>query len=369
MPSSGLLFLTYHILIHCVGTLNRDNVGLVAKFRLSSSSSFTKDDNTFCVATTHILYNPKAGEVKLAQICYLLAELHKMATDTHNGDLLPCILCGDFNSLPNSPMLQLLLEGMLDYSSLSAWSVSGYRRSANKYRPIPVPLLPQSLGIGQDCSYSRKYTIRSEDVKGTSTSAINEDSRLHKRVHSKVSMATSCNEVIFIDDKKDVIVIDEQEISYKSETDQVSISRKEHVSVQCNEQNRCTTDISGINPLEIQEPKLKRIKTTLDDQIEVTPTHTLTHPFKFDSAYPMPRKGELSPTVTTYHMSACETVDYILYTPTTKRTPGFHLVSRQALPSLHTLHQLGPQPNSVLSSDHLFLQVDLQLVCNCYSLF
>ena len=285
-----------------------------------------------------------------------------MATDTHTGDLLPCILCGDFNSLPNSPMLQLLLEGMLDYSSLSAWSVSGYRRSANKYRPIPVPLLPRSLGIGQDCSYSRKYTIRSDDVTGTSTSVINEDSRLHKRVHSKVSMATSCNEVIFIDDKKDVIVIDEQEISYKSEPDQVSISGKQHTSVHVkyDEQNRFTTD-TVINPLEIQEPKLKRIKT---DQLEVTPTHTLTHPFKFDSAYPMPRKGEHSPTVTTYHMSACETVDYILYTPTTKRTPGFHLVSRQALPSLHTLHQLGPQPNSVLSSDHLFLQVDLQLVCN-----
>lgn len=33
----------------------------------------------FCVATTHLLYNPKAGEVKLAQMSCLLAELHKMA--------------------------------------------------------------------------------------------------------------------------------------------------------------------------------------------------------------------------------------------------------------------------------------------------
>ena len=34
----------------------------------------------FCIANTHLLFNPKAGEVKLAQVSYLLAELHKMAT-------------------------------------------------------------------------------------------------------------------------------------------------------------------------------------------------------------------------------------------------------------------------------------------------
>ncbi len=37
-------------------------------------------EGMFCVATTHLLFNPKAGEVKLAQLGYLLAELHRMAT-------------------------------------------------------------------------------------------------------------------------------------------------------------------------------------------------------------------------------------------------------------------------------------------------
>ncbi len=37
-------------------------------------------DRSFCVATTHLLFNPKAGEVKLAQLSFLLAELHKLAT-------------------------------------------------------------------------------------------------------------------------------------------------------------------------------------------------------------------------------------------------------------------------------------------------
>ncbi len=34
----------------------------------------------FCVATTHLLYNPKAGEVKLAQLGFLMAKLHQMTT-------------------------------------------------------------------------------------------------------------------------------------------------------------------------------------------------------------------------------------------------------------------------------------------------
>ncbi len=39
-------------------------------------------ETRFCVANTHLLFNPKAGEVKLAQVAYLFAELHKMASNS-----------------------------------------------------------------------------------------------------------------------------------------------------------------------------------------------------------------------------------------------------------------------------------------------
>ncbi len=42
--------------------------------------SGAEENAVFCIANTHLLFNPKAGEVKLAQLSYLLAELHKMAT-------------------------------------------------------------------------------------------------------------------------------------------------------------------------------------------------------------------------------------------------------------------------------------------------
>lgn len=46
----------------------------------SCSFCCCSDVREFCVATTHLLYNPKAGEVKLAQMSCLFAELHRMAT-------------------------------------------------------------------------------------------------------------------------------------------------------------------------------------------------------------------------------------------------------------------------------------------------
>ena len=87
----------------------------------------------------------------------------------------------------------------------------------------------------------------------------------------------------------------------------------------------------------------------------------ITHPFKFITAYPQSRISTPS-TVTTFHQSAFETVDYIFFTPPTKKRVGFHLLSRKALPSTHVLLDLGPQPHRYLSSDHLLLQACFQLV-------
>ena len=54
-------------------------------------------------------------------------------------------------------------------------------------------------------------------------------------------------------------------------------------------------------------------------------------------------------------------VDYIFFTPP-KSNKGIQLVNRKALPSTHTLNQIGPQPNKYFPSDHLYLQVEFQIV-------
>lgn len=59
------------------------------------------------VATTHLLYNPKRGDIKLAQTQLILAEIEKMAYIKHNPltlqpEYLPIIFAGDMNYSPEN---------------------------------------------------------------------------------------------------------------------------------------------------------------------------------------------------------------------------------------------------------------------------
>ena len=292
-------------------------MAILAKFMLSPFHYPSAVTRTFCIATTHLLFNHKAGEIKLAQICYLMAELHSMAREG-NDSLLPSVICGDFNCLPNSPMLDFLLNSRLDYSKLDAWDVGGYKNQPVRHRPIPVPLFPKDIGITQDCRYKEPHTI---------TPSISTDSKT-------MEVCSSCS--------KDV-----QE------------GTKQDMSENHNNKSECGGGKFGGNSGCPPRPPAAATCSTIEPA-----THPiLTHPFKLQSGYPIPRDKDHTPTVTTYHRSACETVDYVLFTPpTSEKTPGFQLVSRTALPSQHTLRQHGPQPNHAFSSDHLYLQVDLQLI-------
>ncbi len=163
------------------------------------------------------------------------------------NELLPVILCGDFNSLPNSHLVNFVSSSRLDYSNISASEVAGFSRR-QRQRIIPTPLFPPSMGISNNCCYV------SADKSPTSE-------------------------------------------------------------------------------------------------------YILTHPFNLKPVYPYCYKS----TVTTFHQSAFETVDYIFFSPVTNSC-GFRLLHRKALPSCELLLMLGPQPHNALSSDHLFLCATFQLI-------
>lgn len=75
-----------------------------------------------CVANTHVLYNPRRGDVKLAQVAILLAEVDKVAR-LADGSYCPIILCGDLNSVPDSPLYNFIRNGQLQYQGMPAWKV------------------------------------------------------------------------------------------------------------------------------------------------------------------------------------------------------------------------------------------------------
>lgn len=63
-----------------VKLLNRDNIGLIAKF--APRFHQTKE---FVVATTHLLYNPRRDDVRLAQMQLFFADIAGLSLKTKLG--------------------------------------------------------------------------------------------------------------------------------------------------------------------------------------------------------------------------------------------------------------------------------------------
>lgn len=103
------------------------------------------------VATTHLLYNPRRQDVRLAQIQVLLAELDRIATAPHDR-YLPVILTGDFNLQPLSAPYRLLTRGALKYDSLKAKTLE--RAESSEIEKSGKILLPPTLGITDDCRHA-----------------------------------------------------------------------------------------------------------------------------------------------------------------------------------------------------------------------
>lgn len=65
-----------------VPLLDRDNVGLVLLLQPKVPGAVSP---VICVANTHLLYNPRRGDIKLTQLAVLLAEISSVAHQKDGG--------------------------------------------------------------------------------------------------------------------------------------------------------------------------------------------------------------------------------------------------------------------------------------------
>ncbi|MEQ2197698.1 hypothetical protein XENOCAPTIV_002146 [Xenoophorus captivus] len=97
--------------------LDRDNVGMVVLLQPNNGVIQSDPSSFVCVANTHLLYNPRRGDIKLAQLAILLAEIGRLSR-LPDGSNNPVVLCGDFNSAPWSPLYRFLTTGCLEYQGM-----------------------------------------------------------------------------------------------------------------------------------------------------------------------------------------------------------------------------------------------------------
>ncbi|KAK8379867.1 hypothetical protein O3P69_019696 [Scylla paramamosain] len=144
--------------------LDRDNVGIIARLvprhggggggSSSSSSSSSGGGAGVVVATTHLLYNPRRHDVKLAQAAVLLAELDRMCYAGQvagQPQYCPVVLAGDLNAEPHSALLSFLLEGRLQYEGLGRRTLTRHYSHGPELGP---QLLPPALGITGACQHA-----------------------------------------------------------------------------------------------------------------------------------------------------------------------------------------------------------------------
>lgn len=148
-----------------VDVLDRDNVALMLLLRMKSTK-LKNPDNLLCIATTHLLFNPRRGDIKFAQLMLLLSELDKFAhkedgADPWNPSYHPVILCGDFNLVPFCPLYRFLVDGVLPYEGIGLSIMSGQEPFDNR-RYMVKGFLSHAAGLTHKCQFASVFAKRHE---------------------------------------------------------------------------------------------------------------------------------------------------------------------------------------------------------------
>mmetsp|Transcript_3899 Transcript_3899/g.4361 ORF Transcript_3899/g.4361 Transcript_3899/m.4361 type:complete len:415 (+) Transcript_3899:2184-3428(+) len=141
--------------------MDRDNVALALVLKPKKESLANQ---TLLVSTTHILFNPNRGDVKLSQIRYLLLQLKHLAS-LHQAKI---VLTGDFNSTPDSAFYSLLFHESMNSSHLDRRQVSGQ----NAYiRCKPDSFHYDSMGHAGSGAFLGKFTGKALNCDAISDTA------------------------------------------------------------------------------------------------------------------------------------------------------------------------------------------------------
>ncbi|KAK2826155.1 hypothetical protein Q5P01_020369 [Channa striata] len=306
--------------------LDRHNVGIVLLLQpvVPQGSNVKAKASPLCVANTHLLFNPRRGDVKLAQLAMMLAEIDCMVKSCKaKGEHCNVILCGDFNSVPHMPLYQLITTGEFYYHGVPAWMISGQEDLSHKTycHRLYAPLWPSSLGITNNCQY---------------------------------------------------VAVNEMFESQNQESGKFQYSHKFMLQLRyCPAACVRPQDLKLIPGVTDNTPDASRGNQPWDERFRPSISHRLD----LESVYTHILPGSGNSEVTTLSSEVGATVDYIFYSPrrilTTDHKSGDDFVGRGlkltgylSLLSEDVLWSLKGLPNHIFPSDHLSLVAKFQLDLN-----
>lgn len=127
--------------------MTKDNIGLAALLQTRMGAYELRSDvnptsQTLLVCTAHIHWDPEYSDVKLIQTMMLMHELKAFVDDIlqkcnipvsqkSDPNIIPLLLCGDFNSLPDSGVIEYLSSGRVSTSHIDFKEIA-YRDCLSK---------------------------------------------------------------------------------------------------------------------------------------------------------------------------------------------------------------------------------------------
>ena len=353
------------------GRLDRDNVGIVALLKIKEKNKkLNKNSQRLCVANTHLLFNPKRGDVKLAQLGMLFSVIdrlaHKKKYDPARSKrrYCPIIVCGDMNLEPHCDIYDFMTQGRLKYENLIIAKMSG-QHERGKQTALGRDIFPKCLGVTDNCQIINELKMRRNRLQKQTV-------KKQKYEASKQSKNQKTDQVIVMSDTESSqseaeVQICEDKIKVKVQDrsgDSSKISSQGHDSTASKLQQR-------LSPQQDKPSTSSSSKSvTEEDAIEVTFTQnsgTLTHDLSLTSVYDHSRnyQGQMCNEVTTFHSHSACTVDYLMYSVKPKESSGkgsrsqrgvnedkLLLLSRLSLLTSPEAKYNGHIPNDVISSDH-----------------
>ncbi|GAX16175.1 CCR4-NOT transcription complex subunit 6 [Fistulifera solaris] len=130
-----------------INRLSKDNIAqLVVLEFIQNTSRPSREINQICIANTHLYSNKDFPDVKLWQIWQLLQELESFIMS--RGSNLPLVICGDFNSTPDTAV----------YDLLSRQSVHPGHPDLNMANSEDIPnVLPDAMNINHSFQLGSAY--------------------------------------------------------------------------------------------------------------------------------------------------------------------------------------------------------------------
>lgn len=117
-----------------------------------------RNQKRFIVSNVHLVSKPSLDDVKLLMVYLLLKKINKLSLN----NLIPIILCGDFNSIPDSKLYKAITTGKNNYQENESKLIEPIINLPTKYTNLPL-----SSTFFTIFNKEPKYTNYTPDFKET----------------------------------------------------------------------------------------------------------------------------------------------------------------------------------------------------------